>query len=255
MEKKGILTVSFGTSHLDTLEKTIAKIEEDISVAFPEYRIYRAFTSNMILRKLQKQQIEIHDVKGALEQMEADGIRHVIVQPTHVIHGLEYDKMAEQLEEFKDRFETIRAGAPLLSVTQDYKKAIHAVMSEIHVEEDEILIFMGNGSEHPANASYALLEYLFHYLGYERVLVGTVEGFPNLEAVKKKMRASGLQKVVLMPFMIVAGNHAKKDMDGEKDSWKSELLREGYEVRTVLQGLGEFSGIRRIFLEHMQAVM
>lgn len=255
MEKKGILTVSFGTSHLDTLEKTITQIEKEISLAFPEFQIYRAFTSGMILRKLKKNQIEIHDVRGALEQMEADGIRQVIVQPTHVIHGSEYDKMMDQLNEFKDRFDTIRAGVPLLSAVEDYKKAIHTIMTEVEVQEDEMLVLMGHGSEHPANSSYALLEYMFHFLGYENVLVGTVEGFPDLEAVKKKMSTSGLKKIVLLPFMIVAGDHAKNDMDGDEDSWKNEFIHAGYETRTILQGLGEFPGIRRIFLEHMQAVM
>lgn len=253
--KKGILTVSFGTSHMDTLEKTIVAIENDMKQEFPEYQVYRAFTSQMIIKRLRKRGIEIPNVMEALEQMAADGVEHVVVQPTHVINGQEYDGMMRDLMEYSDRFKKIRVGKPLLSSTEDYKKAIHAVMSEAAPRGDEILVLMGHGTDHHANSAYPTLEYTFHFLGYHGVLVGTVEGFPDLKAVMTKLRVTDCKKIVLMPFMIVAGDHAKNDMAGEGDSWKAELEDAGYEVRVVVKGLGEIPGIRRIFLEHIRAVM
>ena len=253
--KKGILTVSFGTSHLDTLDKTIKAIEQDIAEAFPEYRVYRAFTSQMIIKKLRKNGVEIADVREALEQMAKDGVENVIIQPTHVINGIEYDGMMRNLLEYTGRFRQIRVGKPMLSSPEDYKKAIHAVMSEVEIDEDEMLVFMGHGTDHHANSAYPTLEYTFHVLGYERVLVGTVEGFPDLKAVMTKLNVTECKKVVLMPFMIVAGDHAKNDMAGEEDSWKTELEEAGYEVRTLVKGLGEIPGIRRIFLEHIREAL
>lgn len=134
----------------------------------------------------------------------------------------------------------------------DYKKAIHAVMAETELSDGEMLVFMGHGTDHHANSAYPTLEYTFHALGYSQVLVGTVESFPDLKNVMAKLKIAGKKNVALMPFMLVAGDHAKNDMAGEEDSWKSELEDEGYEVRVILKGLGEFSGIRKIFLEHIE---
>ena len=135
---------------------------------------------------------------------------------------------------------------------EDYKKAIHAVMEKTVIGEDEMLVLMGHGTDHHANSAYPTLEYTFHSLGYQQVLVGTVESFPDLRNVMAKLEISGRKKVVLMPFMFVAGDHAKNDMAGEEDSWKSELEEKGYEVRVILKGLGEFEGIRKIFAEHIE---
>ena len=255
-QKKGILVVSFGTSHLDTLERTITAVEQYIAAQFPEYRVYRAFTSGMILRKLKrKENLTCDNVEEALERMAADGIETAVIQPTHVINGIENDRMLEAAEAYRDRFETMQIGAPLLSTAEDYKKAVHAVMAEVDPAEDETLILMGHGTDHHANSAYPTLEYTFHLLGYRQVLVGTVEGFPNLQNVQTKLEITGCKKVVLMPFMLVAGDHAKNDMAGEEDSWKSELEENGYEVRVILRGLGEFRGIRKMFAEHITAVI
>lgn len=254
-EKKAILVVSFGTSHLDTMERTITATERFIERKFPEYRIYRAFTSGMILRKLQRtEHLDFDNVENALERMEADGVREVIVQPTHVINGIENDRMLETAEKYRERFEKMKIGAPLLSTAEDYKKAVHAVMAEVDLAEDETLILMGHGTDHHANSAYPTLEYTFHLLGYRQVLVGTVEGFPNLQNVQTKLEITGCKKVVLMPFMLVAGDHAKNDMAGEDDSWKTELEEKGYEVRVLLRGLGELEGIQKMFAEHIEAV-
>ncbi|MEJ8735002.1 MULTISPECIES: sirohydrochlorin cobaltochelatase [Mediterraneibacter] len=255
-EKKAILVVSFGTSYLDTLDKTIGAIERKIAAAYPDYRVYRAFTSRMIIKKLKRtRKIEVDTVKEALNRMIADGIGQVIVQPTHVINGIENDRMMDDLMEQMDAFQKIRVGKPLLNSVDDYKKAIHAVMSEVELQEEEMLVLMGHGTEHHANAAYPTLEYTFHALGYQQVLVGTVESFPELKNVLAKLQISGKKKVLLMPFMIVAGDHARNDMAGEEDSWMSELTEEGYEVRAQIRGLGEMEGIQNLFLEHIEEVM
>ena len=254
--KKGILVVSFGTSHLDTLEKTISVIEKEIADRFPEASVYRAFTSGMIIRKLKRtEQIHIDTVTEALQRMSRDGIEEVIVQPTHIINGIENDRMMEDLMEHMSLFRRIRVGKPLLSSVDDYKKSIHAVMAETELSEGEMLVLMGHGTDHHANSAYPTLEYTFHALGYNQVLVGTVESFPELKNVMAKLKIAEKKKVALMPFMLVAGDHAKNDMAGEEDSWKSELEEEGYEVRVIMKGLGEFSGIRKIFLEHIEEAM
>lgn len=251
--KKGILIVSFGTSHLDTMEKTITAIESEAAVCFPEYRVYRAFTSGMIIRKLEKEYgIRTDTVREALDRMAGDGIEEVVVQPTHIINGIENDRMREELSSSEGMFRKVRIGQPLLSSVDDYKKSIHALMSENAPGDDEMLVLMGHGTEHHANSAYPTLEYTFHALGYNRVLVGTVENFPELKNVMAKLEISGIRKVKLMPFMLVAGDHAKNDMAGEEDSWKTSMERAGYEVKPVLKGLGEFPGIRRIFMDHIR---
>ena len=235
------------------MKKTISVIEQEISERFQEYRVYRAFTSGMIIRKLKRtENLAVDTVQEALNRMKEDGIEDVIVQPTHIINGVEYDRMMKDLMENMFLFRRIRVGKPLLSSVDDYKKSIHAVMAETQLEDDEMLVLMGHGTDHHANSAYPTLEYTFHALGYNQVLVGTVESFPELKNVMAKLEISGKKKVVLMPFMLVAGDHAKNDMAGEEDSWKSELEDAGYEVRVIMKGLGEFEGIRKIFTEHLE---
>ena len=254
--EKGILVVSFGTSHMDTMEKTITVIEREIARRFPEWRVYRAFTSRMIVRKLKRtENMEIDTVEEALKRMAADGISEVIVQPTHIINGIENDRMMEDLMEHMSLFNRIRVGKPLLSSVDDYKKAIHGVMSEVGLETGEMLVLMGHGTDHHANSAYPTLEYTFQALDHKQVLLGTVDSFQQLKNVMAKLEIAEKKKVALMPFMLVAGDHAKNDMAGEEDSWKSELEDAGYEVRVIMKGLGEFEGIRKIFLEHIEEAM
>lgn len=254
--KKGILMVSFGTSHLDTMEKTINVIEREAFQRFDGCRVYRAFTSRMIIRKLKRtENMAVDTVEEALRRMASDGIEDVVVQPTHIINGIENDRMMEDLMENLSLFQRIRVGKPLLSSVEDYKKSIHAVMSEVDIQDDEMLVFMGHGTDHHANSAYPTLEYTFHALGYNQVLVGTVESFPELKNVMTKLEIAEKKNVALMPFMLVAGDHARNDMAGEDDSWKSELEDAGYKVRVIMRGLGELEGIRRIFLEHIEEAM
>lgn len=254
--KKAILVVSFGTSHLDALEHNIVPIEKQIEETFPDYKVYRAFTSKMIKNKLMKKKnMFVPNVCEAMEQMVADGVEQVIVQPTHIINGIENDRMLADLMLYADTFNRVRVGNPMLTSVDDYKKAIHGVMAEYPLSEGEALVLMGHGSEHHANAAYPTLEYTFHSLGYNQVLVGTVEGFPDLKNVITKLEIAGVKKVILIPFMVVAGDHAKNDMAGEEDSWKTELEEEGYEVQAIVKGLGEIKGIRNMFIEHIEDVM
>ncbi len=253
--KKAILAVSFGTSHLDTLEKTIGAIERDMRQRFPEYEVYRAFTSQIIVRKLQKENgLAVCSIREAMGQMASNGIETILVQPTHIINGIENDHMLEELLEFTGRFQKIRIGRPLLSGADDYKKAIHAIMSELKLPEDKALILVGHGTDHHANSAYPTLEYTFHLLGYQQVLIGTIGGFPSLQNVLAKLEISDYRKVILMPFLLVAGSHVKNDIAGTGAPWKRSLEEAGYQVDVIMKGLGELKGIRNIFLEHIEEI-
>lgn len=256
MKQKAILVVSFGTSHLDTMAKTIEVMEEQIAKAYPDYVVYRAFTSQMILNKLKKtMQLEYDNVTQAMQKMKEDGIQTVLVQPTHIINGHENDKMLEDIRLFREEFQEIRVGKPLLTDTEDYKKIGHAIIEDIPLEEEEYLILMGHGTDHHANAAYPALEYILQAMGYTHIHMATVEGYPELKDVKSKLEEKQVKKVALLPFMFVAGDHAKNDMAGEEDSWKEELEAEGYIVRPIIQGLGELPSVRKIFMEHLAEII
>ena len=254
--KKGILVVSFGTSHEDTRIKTIDAIENEIAKSFPQYKMYSAYTSKMIIKKLKESGKYILNVTEALEQMHKDGIKEVYVQPTHLINGTENDLMLEDIQEKKHLFEKVKVGAPLLNEAEDYKALVEAVMEQEDVAPDSMIAFMGHGSSHHANSAYPALAYVFKELGYKNVALGTVEGYPAFEEMKKELDASGKKKVTLIPLMIVAGDHAKNDMAGDnEDSWKTKLEKDGYEVYCKFQGLGELSRIHELLIKHIEAVM
>lgn len=256
-EKRAILVVSFGTSHHDTCARTIAVIEEQIKKEYPQYPLYRAWTSGMIRRKIEKRDgIHIFSIHEAMEQMKADGIKEVIVQPTHVLNAIENEEMLAQIETAASLFVRVSVGAPLISTSQDQEKVAAFMSKEWKIHEDEMLVFMGHGTEHQANAVYERLNQQFKRQGREDMFLGTVEGVPGISDVVEAVKKRNPEKVILAPFMIVAGDHAKHDLAGEEeDSWKSILEKEGYEVECVLKGLGEYAGIRQIFLEHLQDAM
>lgn len=255
--KRAILVVSFGTSFAETRKKTIDQIEADIQAMYPECPVYRAWTSGMICRKVLKRDgIRIFNVQEALSQMLLDGVEEVLVQPTHVINGIENDNMTEDVMKFSEVFEKIVIGDPLLTSQEDNEKVIEAVMETLQPKEDEVLVLMGHGTEHYANAIYAALDYQFKDMGHSNVFLGTVEAYPALESLIKQVQRTGKKKAVLAPFMIVAGDHATNDLSGdEEDSWKSLFTAAGYEVNCVLKGLGEYPGIRNILLAHVAAAM
>ncbi len=254
---RAILAVSFGTSHNDTRKKTIDRIEEEIRRSYPAYPLYQAWTSKMIRKKLwERDHRKIFDICEAMEQMRKDGVREVIVQPTHMLNGIENDRMMADVAAYQDEFEKIAIGDPLLTTTEDCEKVIRAAVEEIHPAEDEMLVFMGHGTPHYSNFVYPALNYMLKDMGCDNVLVATVEAYPSLDNVVKEIRRSGKKKVLLAPFMVVAGDHVNHDLAGDgEDSWKSILEREGYEVSCILRGLGEFAKVRGLYLEHIEAVM
>lgn len=256
-DKKALLVVSFGTSHAETREKTIGAIEKNIAAIYPDYEVRRAFTSGMILKVLEKRDgIVIDNVAEAMSRLVSDGFEEVLVQPTHVIPGDEYDDMVGDVMLFEDRFKKISIGAPLLYSTEDYRKVISAVMEQFpDLGERDALVLMGHGTEHPINAVYAALDYQFKDMGYPNVFVGTVEAYPDVETVLKQVRAFGPERITLLPLMVVAGDHATNDMAGsEEGSWKSIFENAGYQVDCILKGLGEFQPIRDVYLEHIASI-
>lgn len=252
--ERGILVVSFGTSYQETCKKTIQKIEDEIREAYPENRVYRAWTSGMIRRKVLKRDgICIPGVEEALEQMKEEGVEQVVVQPTHVINGIENDEMIKTVMKFQDQFQKISIGAPLLTSQEDQKAVIKAVLEEMQPTDEEMLIFMGHGTEHHSNAVYAALNFLLKDLGHENTFIATVEAYPSVDHVVKEAGKRKGKNVRLVPFMLVAGDHANHDLAGEEeDSWKSILEKEGYRVTCDLKGLGEYPGIRRLYMEHLK---
>jgi sirohydrochlorin cobaltochelatase len=257
-KRKALLVVSFGTSHAETRDKTIGAIERNLAEAFPGYEIRRAFTSGMIIDVLRRRDgVAIDDVPDAMECLIRDGFQEVLVQPTHVIPGDEYDDMVREVMPYANRFETLRIGKPLLYDTEDQRKVVCAVMKQFpDLAEREALVLMGHGTVHPINAVYAALDYLFKDMGYSNVFVGTVEAYPDIETILGAVDGFRPEKVILMPLMVVAGDHAVNDMaSDEEDSWKSLFKNAGCEVECVLKGLGEFQSIRDIYLEHVEAML
>ncbi len=258
MSKKAILVVSFGTSHEDTRRVTIDAIVNAISQAFPDFAIYQAWTSKMIIKKLATcYGITVPTVSEALAQMQKDGVTHLVVQPTHVINGIENDLMKSDVLAYRDSFEDIRFGAPLLTSTEDSFKVIDAIAGEFSaLENNQALVLMGHGTEHYANSIYAALDYTFKDKGFSNIFIGTVEAYPCLESLMRQIKAFNPKDLILAPFMIVAGDHAKNDMAGsDADSWASQFKAEGYTVHTVLKGLGEYPQIRQIFIDHINDVL
>ena len=252
--RKAILVVSFGTSYEATRKVTIEAIEKDIANAYPDYKLYRAWTSKMILAKLKKRDnLHINNVKEAMEEMIADGITDVIIQPTHVINGIENELMKEDALSYRESFHSIRFGTPLLTSEEDNQTVINAIAEEFsYLSEEEVLVLMGHGTTHYSNAIYAALDYAFKDKGHPNIFLGTVEAYPSMQSLMKMIKAYAPKKVVLAPFMIVAGDHAKNDMAGDDpESWYSQFVQEGFQVETVLKGLGEYKGIRELFVKHV----
>ena len=253
--KKAILVVSFGTSYEETRKKTIDIIEKKIAEGFPEYTVYRAWTSKIIIKKLkERDNIHIYTVKEAIEKMMADGVTDLVIQPTHIINGIENDNMRRDAHILKKYFNSVKVGSPLLTSEEDNLTVVRAVGEEFSsLTERQALVLMGHGTEHYANSIYAALDYRFKIEGYKNIFMGTVEGYPALEQVKKLVKEYNPEEVVLAPFMFVAGDHATNDMAGEEDdSWANEFRMEGYNVKTVLKGLGEYDKIQDLYMKHIR---
>ena len=257
--KPVILMVSFGTSYNDSRDKTIGAVENAVADAFPDYEVRRAFTSQTIIDILKERDgLEIDNIEQAFDRLVADGVKTLIVQPTHVMSGYEYDDMVAAVDSYKDKFDSIAVGDPLLTSDEDYDKVIAALTKETaeYNQDGTAIVFMGHGTEHSANATYAKLQEKFLEANADNYLVGTVEATPSLDDVLAKAKEGDYTKVVLEPLMVVAGDHANNDMAGdEDDSWKSTFKAAGFEVEIALKGLGEIQDIQQIYVEHVQAAI
>lgn len=254
-QTKAILVVSFGTSHEDARRKNIEKIEQEIAESFQDYRVYRAWTSNVIRRILKKRDgLEIDSVEEAFARMKADGIREVIVQPTHVLNGIENEQMCGQIRSWQKEFDGLRIGTPLLTSQEDVCQTAR-ILAERWKElgSKEALVLMGHGTPHYANSVYAALDNFLKDGGQRNLFIGTVEAYPSMETLLRRVKEYDPERVHIAPFMIVAGEHAKNDMAGDQeDSWKNQFQRAGYEVVCHVEGLGELEGIRKMFVRHVR---
>lgn len=248
---KGILVVSFGTSYPETRRKTIEACEQAIQTRFPEHVVYRAFTSNMVIRSvLKKEGIQIPTVAQALEQMKLDGIKEVCIQPLHVILGGEYQKVLAQAKDYQHVFERLVIGTPLLHTYEDYQAVKEFLVATYGDKDDKTAtILMGHGSEHYAFTAYAALD---HMLMGTNVHIAAVESYPSLECIEERLAKQGITHIQLAPFMLVAGDHATHDMaSDDEDSWYTYLTQKGYHVSAHLIGLGEYPAIQEMYMMHL----
>ena len=245
--KTALLVVSFGTTHLDTLEKTIAATENPLAAAFPEYPVYRAFTSGIVRKRL-KAKFDIHadSVEEAMTRIAGDGFEQVIVQPTLLIPGEEYDKLCAAIEASAGNMK-VCIGKPLLCGDPDLDAIIRVLQEAYPVNDDTILLLLGHGTEHAANDIYIRLAQKMRKLPMR---LCTVEGTPSFDDAIEELTAQPQRKVQLAPMLFVAGDHAKNDMAGdEPDSLRSMLEEKGYIVSCAIQGLGELADIRNMYVE------
>ena len=276
-----LLVVSFGTSFNDSRVEDIGGIEKALIEANPDWSVRRAFTAQIIINHVQARDGEkIDNVDQALDRAVANGVKNLVVQPTHLMHGAEYDELVEALDNYKDKFETVTVAEPLLGevgsdasvVNDDKAKVAEAITAEAvktagfdsldaAKEDGTAFVFMGHGTSHTAKVSYSQMATQMSELGYENVFIGTVEGEPEetaCEAVIEAVKEAGYTKVVLRPLMVVAGDHANHDMAGDdEDSWKSMFNASGAfeSVDCQIAGLGGIEAIQQIYVDHTKAAM
>lgn len=276
-----ILVVSFGTSFNDSRAADIKGIEDALQEAFPDWSVRRAFTAQIIINHVQARDgVCIDNMDQALERAVANGVKNLVIQPTHLMHGAEYDELMEVVEAYKDKFETVKIAEPLLgevgadatvinadkaavaeSITQEAVKDAGYDSLEAAKEDGVAFVFMGHGTSHTARVSYSQMQTQMGELGYENVFIGTVEGEPeetSCEAVIEAVEQAGYTKVVLRPLMVVAGDHANNDMAGDdEDSWKSMFTASGKfdSVDTQITGLGSIDAIKQLYVAHTKDAM
>lgn len=260
MSEKAILVVSFGTSYTDIIKTCIEPVEQAICRAVPDYDFYRAFTSGMIIRKLEKcSGIKIDTPQEAMRRLKASGCRRMIVQPTHILAGSEYHDLKVETEQFacENPDISISFGQPVLFENDDYRLAAEALQEYMpKTEAGEVVLLMGHGSAHFSNASYFALQHYLDALPTHAVYVANVEAPPVLGDVISRMKAEGIRKVFLMPFMLVAGEHAHHDMaGGDKSSWKNILEASGFEVEVLMKGLGQSRAFCSIYEEKVKRLL
>ena len=276
-----LLVVSFGTSFNDSRAEDIGGVEKALQAAYPDWSVRRAFTAQIIINHVQARDDEkIDNVDQALERAVSNGVKNLIIQPTHLMHGAEYDELKEAVDGYKDKFESVTIAEPLLgevgsdaTVINEDKQAVaeaitaQAVKSanydslDAAAEDGTAFVFMGHGTSHTAKVTYSQMQTQMDTLGYKNVFIGTVEGEPEetaCENVIEAVKAAGYKKVILRPLMVVAGDHANNDMAGEdEDSWKSQFEASGAfdEIDTQIEGLGRIDAVEQLYVQHTKAAM
>ena len=276
-----LLVVSFGTSFNDSRAADIKGIEDALQAAYPDWSVRRAFTAQIIINHVQARDGEkIDNMKQALDRAVANGVKNLVVQPTHLMHGAEYDEMCEAVNEYADKFESVAIAEPLLGevgadateINADKEAVATAITTEAvaaagyddtaaAAADGTAFVFMGHGTSHTAKISYSQMQMTMQTLGYDNVFIGTVEGEPEdtaCEAVIEKIKEAGYTKVVLRPLMVVAGDHANNDMAGDDaDSWLSQFKAAGCfdSVDTQIAGLGEIADVQQIYIDHTKAAI
>ncbi len=279
--EKEILVVSFGTSYNGSRVADIKGIEDAIAAAFPDWSVRRAFTAQIIINHVQARDGEfIDNVDQALERAVANGVKQLIIQPTHLMHGAEYDELMESVNAYADKFEAVAVAEPLLGevgsdatvINEDKAAVAEAIVGAALAETDyatmedaandsTAFVFMGHGTSHTAKVTYSQMQTQMNTLGYNNVFIGTVEGEPEetaCENVIEAVSAAGYKHIVLRPLMVVAGDHANNDMAGdEEDSWKSMFLASGAfdSVDCQIAGLGSIETVESLYIAHTQAAM
>ena len=252
--EKELLVVSFGTSYNDNRRLTIGAIENALQEACPDWSVRRAFTSQIIIDHVAKRDGEIIDnVHDALERAIKNGVKILVVQPTHLMDGFEYTDLRNELAEYADAFDRIVLGDALLTSDADYTAVAEAVVAATKEYDDgeTAVCFMGHGTEAASNAVYTKMQDVLSDMGCAHYYIGTVEAEPSVEDVMEAVKAGSYKRVVLRPLMIVAGDHANNDMAGdEDDSWKSVFEAAGFEVSCVVEGLGQLEAIRQLIAAH-----
>ena len=254
-----LLVVSFGTSFNDSRRLTIGGIEGALDQAFPDWSVRRGFTSQIIIDHVKSRDgVEIDNVTAALDRAVDNGVKKLVVQPTHLMHGYEYTDLKEELAGYADAFDQIVMGEPLLTSDEDFAAVAEIIVNATAAYDDgeTAICFMGHGTEAESNAVYAQMQQVLTDGGHDNYFIGTVEAEPSVEDVLAMVQAGNYKRVVLRPLMIVAGDHANNDMAGdEEDSWKSIFEAAGYEVECVVEGLGQLPEIQQIFVQHAQAAI
>ena len=276
-----LLVVSFGTSFNDSRVKDIKGIEDALQAAYPDWSVRRAFTAQIIINHVQARDGEkIDNMQQAMDRAVANGVKNLVVQPTHLMHGAEYDEMMEMIDDYRDKFESVAVAEPLLGevgadatvINEDKEAVAKAVTAEAvatagydsveaAAKDGTAFVFMGHGTSHTAKVSYSQMQTAMQTLGYDNVFIGTVEGEPEetaCENVIKAVKAAGYTKVVLRPLMVVAGDHANNDMAGkDADSWLSQFTAAGCfeDVDCQISGLGRIADVQQLYIAHTKAAM
>ena len=276
-----LLVVSFGTSFNDSRAEDIKGIEDALAEAFPDWSVRRAFTAQIIINHVQARDDEhIDNMQQALDRAVANGVKNLVVQPTHLMHGAEYDEMVEAIDAYKDKFESVAIAEPMLgevgddaTVINDDKAAVAQAITdeavkeagydsmEAAAEDGTAFVFMGHGTSHTANVTYDQMQTQMENLGFTNAFIGTVEGEPEdtaCDVVIDKVKDAGFKKVILRPLMVVAGDHANNDMAGDDDdSWKSMFEASGDfdEIDCQIEGLGRIDAVEQLYVAHTQAAI